>query len=147
MKKRVTKTLAFTICLLFLGLTVTAQSSNEDILASVENPENYETIELAQMDKNLSTFMNMVALSDFGVSWKLTDVEHTVLIPTNDAFNEMTIDEYLYLTNPKNKVDLVRFVKYHFIPSKVMSYDLKNSQVITTESPNEEITVSVNSPF
>jgi uncharacterized surface protein with fasciclin (FAS1) repeats len=147
MRKETFKFLATCLGILLLSLSVSAQSANDQILAGVQSPGDYETIELAQMDPNLSTFMNLVALSDFGASWKLTDQEHTVFIPTNQAFDELSVEKYLHLTNPKNKADLVRFVKYHFLPNNVTKSGFEDSQVISTQSAEEEITVSADSTF
>lgn len=146
MKTSLAKKLMMVGAAFFLSFTMTAQSVNDEILAGVPNPGDYETIELAQMDPNLSTFMNLVALSNFGTSWKLTDNEHTVMIPTNQAFNEMSIERYLHLTNPKNSADLVRFVKYHFLPNRVNKNEFNDSQVITTQG-QDEISVSSDSNF
>jgi uncharacterized surface protein with fasciclin (FAS1) repeats len=97
------------------------------------------------MDRNLSTFTNLVFISGLAPSMLMTD-DHTVFIPTNEAFKEMSIDNFLHLTNPKNRGDLIRFIKYHFLPNKVMKFDLKDSQIISTQG-DEEITVSVDEPF
>ncbi len=136
--KTIKKTLmSLTLCL--MGLTLTAQSMNDQILSGVQNPDDYETIELAQMDPKLSTFMNMVALSDLGVSWKLSNENHTILIPTNQAFDEMTVEKYLHLTDPKNKGDLMKFVQYHFLPQKYTKRDFKDNDVIDTEGDKIQI--------
>ncbi len=115
-------------------------------MCSIENPGNYEAIELAQMDRNLSTFMNLFALSGLGASWKIADEEFTILIPTNAAFDEMSIDRWNHLTNPKNQTDLIRFVRYHFIPKKVLKRELKDDQIIET-GVDEEIAVSASATF
>ncbi|MGB7393748.1 MAG: fasciclin domain-containing protein [Pricia sp.] len=146
MKKRTFKLFATFIGTMILSLNVSAQSANEQILAGVESPGDYETIQLAQMDSNLSTFMNLVALSDFGASWKLTDEEHTVFIPTNQAFDEMSVEKYTHLTDPENKADLVRFVKYHFLPSKATQTDFDNADIIDTQS-EDKITVTMDGTF
>lgn len=146
MKKSVLKFLATFGGVVLISFNLSAQSANDQILSGVQNPEGYETIQLAQMDPNLSTFMNLVALSDFGVSWKLTNQEHTVLIPTNQAFDEMSIEKYLHLTNPENKADLVRFVKYHFLPNKASKREFSESDIVATQS-DEEIKVSADPAF
>ncbi len=146
MKTSKLKFLATIIGVCFLSISVYSQSNNDEILGHIENPENYETIELAQMDRKLTTFMNLVALSDLGVSWKLADQEFTVLIPTNSAFDEMTIDRWNHLTNPEHRADLIRFVKYHFIPNKVMKSEFKDNQIMET-GQEEEIMVYANENF
>lgn len=146
MKTKTFKHLATIIGVCFLSLSAFSQSRNDEILGSVENPGNYTTIELAQMDRSLSTFMNLVALSDMGASWKLADEEFTIFIPTNAAFDEMEIERWNHLTNPKNQTDLIRFVKYHFVPKKIMKYDFEDDQIIST-GVEEEIAISADGTF
>lgn len=145
MKKNILKYITTYIGICFLSISLSAQSVNDQILSGVQNPTDYETIELAQMDPNLSTFMNLVALSGFGVSWKLTAEDHSVLIPTNQAFDEMSVERYLHLTDPANKGDLMRFVKYHFLPNKVSKRDFNDADVIDTE--DEQIEIAGSSTF
>ncbi|GAL67888.1 fasciclin domain-containing protein [Jejuia pallidilutea] len=138
------KSILLTAMLLF-AFQLSAQWSSNEVLNNIEAPQNYTTLELAQMDRNLSTFTNLVFLSGLAPSMLMTD-DHTLLIPTNEAFKEMSVDDFLHLTNPKNRADLVRFVTYHFLPNKVMKLNFEDSQVIDTQG-DEEITVSVDEPF
>lgn len=139
MKTRTIKNEILTMVMALFSLAAFAQSMNDQILSGVQNPTDYETIELAQMDPNLSTFMNLVGLSGLGVSWKLSEDKHTVLIPTNEAFKEMTVERYLHLTNPENRKDLIKFVRYHFLPQEYTERDFKNNDVINTEGSKIEI--------
>ncbi|UZO80397.1 fasciclin domain-containing protein [Aquimarina sp. ERC-38] len=122
------------------SLSVNAQDKEDIILSKVEDSKMYKTIELAQMDRNLSTFVNLVALSGLETSMYMTD-DHTLFIPTNEAFYDMTIEEFANLTNPKNRVELVKFIKYHVLPNKRMASEFETRQVISTEE-DEEISVS-----
>ena len=131
---------------MLIAFTGFSQSDNDEILGNVENPSKYTMIQLAQMDRDLSTFMNLVALSDLGASWKLADGEFTAMIPTNDAFDEMEIERWNHLTNPENRADLIRFVKYHFIPKKVMKNDLEDNMIIDT-GVDEQIAISLDDTF
>ena len=141
MKTYFNSLLAYLILFSMLTISVTAQDNQDAILSKVEKSNMYKTIELAQMDRNLSTFVNLVRLSGLETSMEMTD-EHTLFIPTNDAFYKMSIEEFANLTNPKNRTDLVKFVKYHILPNKRMAYEFEENQVITTDKA-EEITVSV----
>jgi len=144
MKKRA-QNLLFAGMLFFLCAFTAQAQSNKEILSDIENTENYSTWTLAHMDRDISTFINLVALSGLEPSLLMVD-EHTAFIPTNEAFKEMEVKEYLHLTDPKNKSDLVKFVKYHFLPNKVMRYDLRESQIIDTPGI-EDIAVTVDSPY
>jgi uncharacterized surface protein with fasciclin (FAS1) repeats len=55
------------------------------ILNGVDNTSEYKTIELINMDKDLSTFANLLTLSGLNISLALTE-PHTLLVPTNEAF-------------------------------------------------------------
>lgn len=145
MKKDKRNLLALGLSLLLFAFVAKAQWSSDEVLNNVENPKDYNAVVLAQMDRNLSTFANLVALSGLDVSMGTAD-EFTVFIPTNEAFKNMSVEEFNYLTDPKNKTDLIKFVRWHFLPSKVMKYELKDSQVVSAQS-NDEITVSVDEPF
>lgn len=144
MKKRVRDLFIAGMAMLFCTFSAEAQTSKE-ILGNIDNPKNYTTFTLAHMDRDISTFINLVALSDLELSLLMAD-DHTVFIPTNEAFKEMEVNEFLHLTHPDNKADLVKFVKYHFLPNKVMKYDFKNSQAIDTQGA-EDISVNVDEPY
>lgn len=140
MNSRITKIFALAVTLIFFSFTATAQSTTDGILSKVKNTKNYNVFQLVSMDKELSTFANLVVLSGLATSMKLTD-EITLFAPTNAAFDDMTIERYTYLTNPDNTVDLIKFIKHQILPKKHMKYDFKDNQVITTQGA-DEITVS-----
>lgn len=140
MKRRIQNTLVLAVTLLLFTFSAKAQWSGNEVFSMVDDTKNYTTLELASMDPNLSTFVNMVKLSGLAPSMLLTDA-HTVFIPTNDAFRDISIERFAELTNPKNQTKLIEFIKYHVMPTKHMKFDFKDSQVITDASPNE-ITVS-----
>lgn len=140
MKKRIQNLFALGLTLLMFNFTATAQWGGQKVFENVDNTKNYTTLALASMDPNLSTFVNLVKLSGLAPSMFMTDA-HTVFIPTNDAFRDMTIESFSELTNPKNPTKLIEFVKYHIMPSKHMKFDFKDSQVMTGPSP-DEISVS-----
>lgn len=143
MKMKTTQFFAMAAALIFFSFTATAQSYNDGILSKVESPKNYTTFQLISMDKDLSSFANMVLLSGLAQSMKMTD-GHTLFVPTNQAFNDMTIERFTHLTNPKNSTDLIAFVKHHVMPTKQMKFAFEDGQVITT--PDEkEITVDQDS--
>ncbi|MFS4418219.1 fasciclin domain-containing protein [Maribacter sp. 2307ULW6-5] len=140
MKKLITNLFATVLAMFLFSNTATAQWDGNDPFSMVDNTKMYTTLELASMDKNLSTFVNMVTLSGLAPSMLMTD-DHTLFIPTNDAFKDMSIERYMELTDPKNQSELITFVKYHALPNKYMKREFKDDQVITDPSP-DEITVS-----
>lgn len=144
MKKRIQNVVLAAMAFLLCAFSAQAQKSDQ-IFSTIDNTKNYSTFVLAHMDRDISTFINLVALSGLEPSFLMTD-EHTAFIPVNEAFKEMEVNEYLHLTDPENRADLVKFVKYHFLPKKVMRYDFKDSQVITTEG-SEDISINVDEPY
>jgi uncharacterized surface protein with fasciclin (FAS1) repeats len=101
------------------------------ILSGVDNTSEYKTIELINMDKDLSTFANLLTLSGLSVSLALTTEPHTLLVPTNEAFSKMSIKRFVELTNPKNKTELVLFMNDHFLSKKYTSYEFKHADIIS----------------
>lgn len=140
MKTRIQKFSALGLTLLFFSFTANAQWGGNEVFENVDDPSNYTTIELASMDPNLSTFVNLVKQSGLAASMSTTGA-HTVFIPTNAAFDDISIERYQELTNPKNQTKLMEFVKYHIMPTKNMKIDFEDDQVMTGSSP-DEITVS-----
>ena len=102
------------------------------ILNGVDNTSEYKTIELINMDKDLSTFANLLTLSGLNLSLALTTEPHTLLVPTNEAFSKMSIKRFVELTNPKNKTELIKFMNDHFLSNKYNSYDFKQADIIST---------------
>jgi len=143
MKKKISKFLTLATALIFVSFTVNAQSNNDEILGNVESPKDYTTFQLISMDKDLSTFANLVVLSGLAESMQMTD-GHTIFVPTNEAFDEMSIERFTELTNPKNTTELMAFVKHHFMPTKQMLSAFEDGQVITTPDENQ-ITVDQSS--
>ena len=101
-------------------------------LNGVDKTSAYKTIELINMDKDLSTFANLLTLSGLSVSLALTTEPHTLLVPTNEAFSKMSIKRFVELTNPKNKTELVLFMNDHFLSKKYTSYEFKHADIIST---------------
>lgn len=118
---------------------VSAQTDPQEILDNVENPEDYVTIELIKMDPNLSIFVDLVEKSGMDVSMKIAD-EHTLLVPTNEAFGEMSAEKLTELMNPQNQAELVEFINYHVLPTEVELYQFEMNDIIDTQG-EEEITV------
>ncbi|WP_179021117.1 fasciclin domain-containing protein [Winogradskyella forsetii] len=117
-------------------------------LAGVDDTKEYKTIDLIYMDKDLSIFANLLTLSGLDASLKMTDKEHTLFVPTNEAFKYMTVNKFAELTNPKNRAMLVKFVNNHFISSKIESYRLTGTKILDLGGENKiEIAESGNTTF
>ncbi|MBP2833357.1 fasciclin domain-containing protein [Aquimarina sp. U1-2] len=119
----------------------TKAQSDLEVFNKVDNTENFTTADLVQMDRNLSNFSVLLRLS--GLEASLGQAEgHTLLVPTNEALNKMSIDKFAELTNPKNKAKLMQFIKYHFIAKKVTKWDMKEHDIIDEAGTQKEIRLS-----
>ena len=56
----------------------------------------------------------------------------TVFAPTNEAFAKLPEGTVESLLKPENKDKLISILTYHVIPGKVMSKDIKPSQMVKT---------------
>lgn len=115
---------------------------SSNFLNNVVDTENYEIMTLAKMDENLSTFASLAEMSDLDLKLEYGGPV-TVLIPTNDAFKSMPLEEYNFLIDPDNRDELSRFLQRHILPSKVYAIEFNSSQAIETVG-EEEITISTN---
>lgn len=106
----------------------------------VEETEEYDLLSLARMEEDLSKFVDLVELSGLDASLMMTEPV-TVFMPTNEAFEEMPKERYDYLTDPQNKVELVKLIQAHILPNEVSTSTFENNQIIET-SNGENITVS-----
>jgi uncharacterized surface protein with fasciclin (FAS1) repeats len=130
MKTNFFKTITIVVALLFSS-SLFAQVDGP-ILNGVDNTSEYKSIELINMDRDISTFANLLTLSGLNLSLALTTGPHTLLVPTNEAFSKMSIKRFVELTNPKNKTELIKFMNDHFIDKKITSYEFKHADVIST---------------
>lgn len=127
-----------TFVLFFTGtLTCLAQ---HDYFSSVENTGNHTALELAEMDGRFSNFVEFVELSGLDISLEFAE-DFTIFMPTNEAFGELEVEKLANLSDPNNKVELMKFVRNYILPTKVSKYEFGESKVIDT-SGDEEITIS-----
>ena len=143
MKKKLTKLLVLAVGVLFVGQSALAQSNSDQLFDGVENTKQYSTLDLLHMDREVSTFANLVALADMEVALALADTPHTLFVPTNVAFAEMSIKDFAKLTDPKNRVKLIDFVKRHYLSTKVLKTDFKDADIMETDGQGQ-ISVSKN---
>ena len=131
MKRDLMKTAIVLLILLFSSEAFT-QTSGNNILSGVDNPKSYETIELINMDRDLSTFANLLRLSGLDTSLAVGNEPHTLFVPVNKAFVKMSIQDFAALTNPKNRTKLIKFINNHFLTEKHEEFEFKSAQTIRT---------------
>lgn len=123
--------LVMLMTILFSGCGGSGQVNQSDVLSHIDDTERYSVMELAEMDQNLSTFVELVELSGLDTSVEFAE-SFTVFIPTNEAFAEMSVEELARLSDPANRAELNRFISRHFLPNEVMSGRFEEDQVIDT---------------
>lgn len=141
MKMSMMQNLVLGLSLLLVSSIGFSQENMSKPLTGVENTKAYKTIDLIYMDKDLSIFANLLTLSGLDASLKMTDRDHTLFIPTNEAFEEMSIEKFAELTNPENRAMLVDFVNRHFTGMKIDSGQLTKSKILDLDN-NERIEIS-----
>lgn len=118
----------------------TSETVYDDMFNNVETEE-YEIMALLEMDENLSTFAELLELMNIDFQLEFADEPVTVLVPTNEAFEEMSLERLEYLMASENRVELRRVVMRHFLPTEVPLIQFNDSQIIET-AVDEQITVS-----
>ena len=131
-----------------VGATETELLANEskevtyaNIFTDVDNTQEYDVLALARTDDDLSFFVELVEKAGLESSLMVAEPV-TVFIPTNEAFRQLSEEDYTSLTDPQNKDRLIKIIQTHIIPVEVPSKHFTNSKVIETAS-GEQIAVDV----
>ena len=137
------------IILLLLIITITTTSFKlisvfvaDGTNKAVELEKGFErdprpTLENAlKSNKEYSTFYQLILQADITNMLSIR-AQKTMIVPTNEAFNNMNQANLKELKKPKNRVKLANFLTYHIINSKIddttqnMSYDTVNGALVT----------------
>lgn len=120
------------LAILIVGIIIAASSAN-----NTNNTSNMQTqmatsniVQLAQGSNDLSTLVAAVSAADLAGALS-AEGNFTVFAPTNSAFSaiQSTVDTLLM---PENKAQLQSVLQYHVVPTRALSSDLTDGQVITT---------------
>lgn len=114
----------------------------DEIFDDIDNTEQYDVLTLARMDDNLSMFVELIEQAGLESSFEHLEeagaVEGlTVFIPTNQAFQDMSVERYQYLQDPQNRDELRRVLQAHVLPQEVPSIAFESNQRITTADGDE----------
>ncbi len=133
------------VLILFLTVLVSNLSMNaqKKFFTKAEDTKNYTVVELAQLDQQFSIFAKLLKMSGLDASALYAD-GYTVLMPTNEAFGEMEAKKLAALSNPDNRIELMKVIKNHILPHKVWLSDFKENNVLDT-SGDEKLTISTTS--
>lgn len=112
---------------LFSSLTIISLASNES--KNEGAPEN-TVVEIAISDERFSILVEAVSKAGL-VDALSAEGPYTVFAPTNDAFNKLFKDLGVESVDDLSAEQLTPILLYHVLNGKVMSEDVKTSQVKT----------------
>lgn len=137
------KYFAIAVAFMFFGSATFALAQGEvqydKMFNKIEETEAHDVLSLLRMEENLSTFVQLIEQSGLDASIESAGPV-TILAPTNEAFQEMSREDYQKLTDPENRVMLNKVIQAHILPRKVYMTDFQENQIIET-SEGEEIPV------
>lgn len=113
-------------CLLVMGVFSTQA---QGILEQAENTSELSTFVTACKAANMEAVLN-------------GDGPYTVFAPSNDAFAALPQGTLESLLKPENKDQLVKILKYHVVPGKVLSDDIAQGKTPTVQGEELDIAVS-----
>lgn len=87
---------------------------------------------LLNKTSDLSTLKTLVGLASLDGALDNTSSQYTVFAPKDSAFAALPKSVTDALVKPENKTVLAGILKYHVIPSKILSTDLAADQTVTT---------------
>lgn len=87
---------------------------------------------LLNKTSDLSTLKTLVGLAELDGALDSTSSQYTVFAPRDSAFAALPKEVTDALVKPANKEVLAGILKYHVIPSKILSTDLAATQTVTT---------------
>lgn len=82
--------------------------------------------------EDLSTLKTLVELAKLDGALDSTESQFTVFAPKNSGFAALPKEVTDALVKPENVEVLAGILKYHVIPSKILSTDLAETQTVTT---------------
>jgi uncharacterized surface protein with fasciclin (FAS1) repeats len=108
-----------------------------DMFDNIDNTQQYSVMDLARMDENFSTFIQLV--DQAGLTQALEQMEGpiTVFLPTNEAFDQLPKERYDYLTNTENSAELVRILQAHVMATEISGHQFTGRQVIESSQGNQ----------
>ncbi|MDX5480598.1 MAG: fasciclin domain-containing protein [Hymenobacteraceae bacterium] len=122
--------------------SVAPELDYDDLFKDVGNTAQYNLVELARQEPNLTTFVTLVQTA--GLTEILeADGAFTVFAPTNAAFAQLPQPKLDSLMQPENKAQLLRVLQLHVLPSRVASTEFQENQRIET-ADNEYLYIDVN---
>lgn len=113
----------------------------DEMFESVDDTEQYDALELAKTEPNLSTFVTLVEQSGFKADLDRLE-EYTLLAPTNEAFAKLGREKLEALALSENRAILKTVLQAHVLPNEVASTQFESNTVIEV-GENSHIPVEV----
>ena len=124
-------------------LVTNEQVTYGNLFNDVDNTLQYNVLELARMDDDLSVFVELVEKAGLESTLMVTE-PITVFIPTNEALKQIAAEDLQNNSDPQQKERLEKIIRTHIIPIEVPAKHFTNSKIIETSS-GEQIAVDVDS--
>ncbi|MBS9525253.1 fasciclin domain-containing protein [Litoribacter alkaliphilus] len=104
----------------------------EAIFGDIENTEEHDVLSLLKKDDNFSIFVELIEKSqiDLNAAAEVAGGELTVFAPTNEAFKQLTKEQYTQITEPEDLAVLQNITKSHVLTRIIHSADFRENQVI-----------------
>lgn len=106
---------------------ISTEISYEDMFGTIGNTAEYDILALAKTDPNLTTFVQLVEQA--GMATEVSkDGPHTLFIPINNAFSELSEDSLQNLMAPEHKAQLIRLLQAHILSGELLTSSFNNIQ-------------------
>lgn len=112
--------------------TAGANLDYDNMFEDIDNTERYGILELARMNPNLSTFVQLLEQSGLASSLEVAGPV-TLFAPTNQAFEALSKERYDSLTNLQDQALLTELINMHILPSEVSTAQFNSRQFIDRE--------------
>lgn len=110
----------YKLILISVVMAMILQASSMCIMATENNKETMDIIEIANQNKELATLVKALESADLVNALKGAG-PFTVFAPTNEAFNKLPNGTLEDLLKPENKGKLIDILTYHVRDGKVSS--------------------------
>ncbi|MCX2739710.1 fasciclin domain-containing protein [Pontibacter anaerobius] len=116
----------------------------DNMFENIDDTEQYDVLELAKMEPNLSTFVTLMEQANLKSDLDRLE-EYTLFAPTNEAFAKIPKEKLESLLLSENKAQLMRVLQAHVLPSEVSSMQFQNnSRIQMSEDSYIPVEVGVN---
>jgi uncharacterized surface protein with fasciclin (FAS1) repeats len=119
-----------------------AKDSNSAYMINDGNPKasNVNIVETITAEPNLSTFVKALKAADLDKFLKGSG-PYTVFAPNDSAFAKLPANTLSDLLKPENKDKLIAIIKYHILPIKISTDEIKSDKLNTLNGKKLDLKV------